>query len=44
MQDGAITGIITEPGGFIYSSEDPNSQSIFAGDGIIGPLVKSTCS
>lgn len=42
MQDGAITGIITEPGGFIYSSEDPNSQSIFAGDGIIGPLVKST--
>ena len=42
VQDGAITGIITEPGGFIYNSEDPNSQSIFAGDGIIGPLVKST--
>ncbi len=42
LQDGAITGIIVEPGGFIYSSQDPNSQSIFAGDGIIGPIIKST--
>lgn len=42
LQDGAITGIIAEPGGFIYSSQDPNSQSIFAGDGIIGPIIKST--
>ena len=28
MQDGAITGCITEPGGFIYSSDDPNSKQI----------------
>ena len=42
LQDGAITGIIAEPGGFIYSSQDPNSQSIFDGDGIIGPIIKST--
>ena len=42
MVDGAITGCITEPGGYTYTSTDPNAQSIFAGDGIIGPLVKST--
>lgn len=35
MQDGAITGIVAEPGGFIYSSEDPNAQSMFAGDGFL---------
>lgn len=42
MQDGAITGFIAEPGGFIFQSSDPNSQSIFAGDGIISSLVKSS--
>ena len=42
MQDGAITGCITEPGGFIFKSDDPNSQSIFAGDGIISSLVKQS--
>lgn len=42
IQDGAITGFIAEPGGFIFNSEDPNSQSLFAGDGIISSLVKST--
>ena len=35
MQDGAITGLITEPGGFIFTSDDPYSKSMFAGDGII---------
>ena len=42
MQDGEITGFITEPGGFIFRTDDPNSQSIFAGDGIVSSLVKST--
>ena len=41
MQDGAITGCITEPGGFIYSSSDQNSQSFLAGDGIISSLKAS---
>ncbi len=35
MQDGAITGCVTEPGGFIFTSSDPNSKSMFAGNGII---------
>lgn len=42
IQDGAITGFITEPGGFIFSSDDPNSQSMFAGDGIVGQVAKQT--
>ena len=41
MQDGAITGLITEPGGFIYSSDDPNSQSFLAGNGLGGTLKAS---
>ena len=42
LQDGAITGFIAEAGGYEYRSDDPNSQSIFAGDGILSPLIKSS--
>ena len=42
LQDGAITGFIAEAGGYEYRSNDPNSQSIFAGDGILSPLIKSS--
>lgn len=42
MQDGAITGIVAEAGGFIYSNDDVNAQSIFAGDGVMSSLIKST--
>ncbi len=42
LQDGAITGIIAEPGGFIFTSNDSNSQTIFEGDGIMSSLIKSS--
>lgn len=42
IQDGAITGIITEIGGYIYSTDDPNSKSIFSGDGLMDSLVKTS--
>lgn len=42
MQDGAITGCIMEPGGFTYSSDDQNSQSFLAGDGIISSTLKTS--
>lgn len=42
MQDGAITGLIAEPGGFEFKSDDPNSKSMFAGDGIISSTIKSS--
>ena len=42
LQDGAITGCITEPGGFIYSSDDQNSKSFFAGDGFFSSTLKTS--
>ena len=42
IQDGAITGFISEPGGFEFRSDDPNSKSFFAGDGIIASTIKSS--
>lgn len=42
FQDGQLTGFVGEPGGFIFSSDDQNSQSLFAGDGILSPTVKTS--
>lgn len=42
IQDGAITGCICEPGGFEFRSDDPNSQSLFAGDGLFSSTLKSS--
>ena len=39
FQDGAITGFAAEPGGYDWQSDDVNSQSIFAGDDIVSPLI-----
>ena len=42
LQDGAITGLITEPGGFIFTSDDPNARSMFSGDGIIASTISQS--
>ena len=42
LQEGAVTGLIAEPGGYTFSSDDPNAQSIFAGDGIVSSLIKQS--
>ncbi len=39
MQDGAITGFISEPGGFEYKNDDINSKSIFSGGGLISSTI-----
>lgn len=39
MQDGQITGLIAEPGGFEFKSDDPNSRSMFSGDGILASTI-----
>ena len=39
LQDGAVTGFIAEPGGFIYTSDDPNSLSMFSGDDIVASTI-----
>ena len=40
LQDGQITGLIAEPGGYEFRSNDPNSKSIFS-DGIFASLGAS---
>jgi membrane protease subunit (stomatin/prohibitin family) len=42
MQDGAITGFAAEPGAYEWSSEAQDSQSIFAGNDIVSPLVMTS--
>ena len=39
FQDGRITGFAAEPGAYEWRSDDVNSKSIFAGDGIVSPLI-----
>ena len=39
MQDGKITALAAEPGGYEWRSDDVQSKSIFAGDGLLDPLV-----
>ena len=42
MQDGAITGFAAQAGAYEWNSEASDSQSIFDGDGIVSPLIRST--
>ncbi len=42
FQDGRVTGCVLEPGGFEFRGDDVSSQSVFAGDGVMGPLVRAT--
>jgi len=42
MQEGAITGFAAEPGGYEWNSEAQDSQSIFAGNGIVSPLITTS--
>ena len=37
--NGAITGLVAEPGGFEYRSDDVNSRSLFSGDGIFASTL-----
>ena len=39
FQDGKITGFAAEPGGYEWRSDDINSKSIFAGDGLVSSLI-----
>ncbi|OHC62440.1 MAG: virion core protein (lumpy skin disease virus) [Rhodocyclales bacterium GWA2_65_19] len=39
FQDGKITGIATEAGGYEWKSDDINSKSIFVGDGLVASLI-----
>jgi membrane protease subunit (stomatin/prohibitin family) len=40
FQDGQLTSFAAEPGGYIWNSEDPNSRSLFAGNGILASTIQ----
>lgn len=42
LQNGELTGVIAEPGGYEFRSDSRNSQSLFAGDGFIASLIKQS--
>jgi membrane protease subunit (stomatin/prohibitin family) len=42
FQDGALTGFVAEPGGYVFTSDDQNSQSIFAENGFLSPLITTS--
>lgn len=42
MEEGGITGFVSEPGGYEWYSDAPDSQSIFAGDGFLSPLLRTS--
>jgi membrane protease subunit (stomatin/prohibitin family) len=42
MQEGAITGFSAEAGAYEWNSDAQDSQSIFAGDGIVSPLITTS--
>lgn len=39
FQEGELTAVSTEPGGYIWNTEDSNSQSIFCGNDVYSSLV-----
>lgn len=42
LEDGELTGLVTEPGGYIWDSNAVDAQSIFFGDGFVGPLIRQS--
>ncbi|MEA9773251.1 SPFH domain-containing protein [Xanthomonas campestris pv. raphani] len=42
MQDGAITAFVADAGGYEWRSDDVNAQSLFAGDGLVSPLIRQS--
>ncbi|MDR0890010.1 MAG: SPFH domain-containing protein [Oscillospiraceae bacterium] len=42
MENGAITGFVAEAGGFVWQSDNLNSQSFFSGGGLINAVIKQS--
>jgi len=40
--EGRISGLITDPGGYTFSTDEQNSQSLFADGGFVSSLVKTS--
>lgn len=44
LENGMITGFVSEPGGYIWNSSNGDSKSIFAGDSIEDAIIKQSVS
>ncbi|MEG3615483.1 SPFH domain-containing protein [Isoptericola haloaureus] len=42
FQDGELTGLVSDPGGYVFTSDDQNSRSVFADDGFLSATVKTS--
>ncbi|WP_418063556.1 SPFH domain-containing protein [Pimelobacter simplex] len=42
LEDGAFTGFAAEPGAYIWNSDDPASQSVFSGGGLVDSIIKQS--
>lgn len=42
LQDNAVTGFISEAGGYEYTTDSANSKSIFTGGGLIDSIIKQS--
>ena len=42
LQDGRVTGLITEAGGYEWHSGDPNSRTVFANNGILASTLETS--
>lgn len=42
MEEGAVTGLAAQPGAYIWDSTAQDSESIFAGDGVVSPLLTTS--
>ena len=42
FQEGELTSVITDPGPYVWDSENSASESIFIGDGIVSPIIKQS--
>lgn len=42
MENGAVTGFVSDPGGYQWQSDDLNSKSFFSGGGLVESLIKQS--
>ncbi|QYJ04598.1 SPFH domain-containing protein [Nocardioides panacisoli] len=42
LQDGGFTGLVAEPGAYVWDSEDSASQSVFTGGGLVESVLKQS--
>jgi len=42
MEEGGITGFVSQPGAYVWRSDAADSRTVFAGDGIVASLVRAS--